>query len=240
MPSNKLILVILFGLSKISEGEIKRSEKSRLEILREAKLKPCDTDAELGIQCNGSWLACALETLRHNKIDRKEFSNFVLHNLEHGRGKGKNIMICGPTNCAKSFILLPLTKIYMCFMTPSQGIYNWVNAPNKEIIFLHDIRYEDDGERKVVPWNIFLNLLEEITVNISRPKKFFSQDFEWSERQPIFATAENPIVRIRDGQLDEGETKQMAQRLKVIKFKHQYLGDKVNYDLIVCSSCLQN
>ena len=43
--------------------------------------------------------------------------------------------------------------------------------------------------------------------------------------------------RIRDGKLDTGETQQMAQRWKIIKFKHQYLGDKVNYDLIACSSC---
>ena len=145
-------------------------------------MKPCDTDVELGIQGNGSWLACVLETLSHNNIDRKEFSNLVLHNLEHGRGKGKNIMIYGPTNCAKSFILLPLTKIYKRFTTPSQGIYNWVNAPNKEIIFVNYMRYEDDGEKNVMRWNMFLNLLEGITVNISRPKNFYSQDFEWSER----------------------------------------------------------
>ena len=72
-----------------SESEIKRSEKSHLEILLEAKLKPFDTDAELGIQCNGSWLACALETLRCNTIDRKEFSNLILHNLGHGWGTTK-------------------------------------------------------------------------------------------------------------------------------------------------------
>ena len=111
-------------------------------------MKPCDTDAKLGIQSNGSWLACTLETLRHNNIDPKEFSNIVLNKLERGRGKGKNIMICGPTNCAKLFILLPLTKIYKCFMTPSQGIYNWVNAPDKEIIFLNDIRYEENGKKR--------------------------------------------------------------------------------------------
>ena len=37
-----------------SESGNKHSEKSRLENLEEAKLKPCDTDAELGIQCNES------------------------------------------------------------------------------------------------------------------------------------------------------------------------------------------
>ena len=78
------------------------SEKSRLENLEEAKLKPCDTDAELGIQCNESWLARALETLRHNNIDRNEFSNLVQHKYEYRRAKSKYIMICGLTNCTKS------------------------------------------------------------------------------------------------------------------------------------------
>ena len=67
-------------------------------------------------------------------------------------------------------------------MTPSQGIYNWVNAPNKEIIFVNYMRYEGVGEKNVMRWNMFLNLLEGITVNISGPKNFYSQDFEWSER----------------------------------------------------------
>ena len=70
-------------------------------------------------------------------------------------------------------------------MTPSQGIYNWVNAPDKEIIFLNDIRYENGGEKKVMLWNMFLTLLEEMTVNISRPKNIYSQDLEWSEWQSI-------------------------------------------------------
>ena len=85
-----------------SESGNKHSEKSRLENLEEAKLKPCDTDAELGIQCNESWLARALETLRHNNIDRNEFSNLVQHKYEYRRAKSKYIMICGLTNCTKS------------------------------------------------------------------------------------------------------------------------------------------
>ena len=112
-----------------------------------------------------------------------------------------------------------------------------MNAPDKEIIFLNDIRYEDDREKQFMPRNMFLNLLEGITVNISRIKNLYWQGFEWFERQPIFATGENPIVRICDGKLDEGETQQMAQHWKIMKFKHQYLGDKVNDDLIAFSSC---
>ena len=57
-------------------------------------------------------------------------------------------------------------------MTPSQGIYNWVNTRDKEIIFLNDIRYEENGEKKVMPWNMFLNLLEGITVKKTGLKTF--------------------------------------------------------------------
>ena len=220
-----------------AEPEIRRKNKSRLEILNEAKLQACDVDPVTKESCNGLWLRCALETLDHNNVTRKHFARLVLNNLEHGRGKGRNLMICGPTNCAKSFMLLPLTKIYNCFNTPSQGTYNWVDAPQKEIIFLNDIRYDQDGEKRVMPWNMFLNLLEGVTVNISMPKNFFSKDYEWSERQPIFATADKEIIRIRNGTIDDGETQQMAQRWVLIKFKHQYLGEDVNYDVISCKSC---
>ena len=220
-----------------SEADLLREQKSRMEILEEAKLQPCDSDSSTGKPCNGSWLQAALETLSHNKISRNEFSSIIVKNLKEGRGKGCNVMICGPTNCAKSFILLPLTKIYKCFMTPSQGTYNWVDAPEKEVIFLNDIRYDSDGEKRVMPWHMFLNLLEGVTVNISMPKNFFSKDFEWSERQPIFATSDKPIIRIRNGSIDEGETEQMAQRWRIIKFQHQYLGKNVNYSLVPCRSC---
>ena len=109
------------GYRKFWKRILKCSEKSRLDFLREAELKPCCTDGELGIQCKGSWLECPLKTLGHNSIDRKEFPNLVLQNLEYGWGNGKNTIICGPTNCPKQFILLPLAKIYMCFIVPSQG-----------------------------------------------------------------------------------------------------------------------
>ena len=122
-------------------------------------------------------------------------------------------------------------------MTPSHGTYNWVDAPQKEIIFLNDIRYDRDGERRVMPWHMFLNLLEGATVNISMPKNFYSKDYEWSERQPIFATADKPLMRIVNDRLDAGETQQMKERWVILNFKHQYQGENVNYNLIPCASC---
>ena len=122
-------------------------------------------------------------------------------------------------------------------MSPSEGTYNWVGAPEKEVIFLNDIRYEEDGEKKVMPWRIFLNFLEGAPINIAMPKNHYSKDYEWTERQPVFATAEHPITRIQNGQVNVSETAQMNERWTVVKFQHQYLGANVNYDLIPCKHC---
>ena len=91
-------------------------------------------------------------------------------------------MIFGHTNCAKFFILVPITKPFKCLMTSSHGSYNWVDAPQKEIIFLNDIQYDIDGEKRVMPWNMFLNLLESVTINVSMPKNLYAKDYEWTEK----------------------------------------------------------
>ena len=234
-PKSHTDLITTVWRIENSEETLDRDNKTRLEILQEAKLKGCSEEGEK--KCAGSWFKAAVETLENNGIEQKRFSGLVLNSIINGRGKGRNVMICGPTNCAKSFMLMPLTKIYNCFMTPSQGTYNWVDAPDKELIFLNDLRYDLDGEKKVLPWNLFLNLLEGVTVNISRPKNFYSKDFEWVEKQPIFATADKPIIRINNGRIDTGETDQMAERWIILPFTHQYQGKNVNYDLVPCGSC---
>ena len=97
-------------------------------------------------------------------------------------------------------------------MTPSNGNYNWVSAPEKEVIFLNDLRYGKDGDSRLMPCNRFLNFLEGATINISMPKIFYAKDFEWSEKQPVFATADKTIVRIVNGVYDSDETSQMDER----------------------------
>ena len=91
--------------------------------------------------------------------------------------------------------------------------------------------------KKELCHGIFLNLLEGVTINVSMPKNFHAKDYKWTEKQPIFATSDRPIVRIRNRSIDVGETQQMAERWVVINFKHQYLGENVNYDLIPCGLC---
>ena len=130
-----------------AEKEIRRNQKERLEILCDTMSNACGVNNATGKSRNGLWLQSALETIQNNNISRSYFSELVVNSLKHGRGKGRNLMICGPTNCAKSFILIPITKI----LTPSHGSYNWVDAPQREIIFLNDIQYDIDGEKRVMP-----------------------------------------------------------------------------------------
>ena len=63
-------------------------------------------------------------------------------------------------------------------MTSSHGSYNWVDASQKEIIFLNDIRDDIDWGKRVMPWNMFINLLEGVTINVSMPKNFYAKDYE--------------------------------------------------------------
>lgn len=240
-PNTKHQSDILATVNRIknAKAKIERKKKTPMQILEEAKDFLCEKCPVTGNPCNGIYLTAALEVLDLNNIPRKDFSSLVINCLTHGRGKGRNLMINGDTNCAKTFMLLPLTKIYDCFMTPSKGNYNWVSAPDKEIIFLNDLRYDKHGDDRVMPWSIFLNFLEGATINVSLPKNYNSQDFEWSKRQPVFATAEKPIVRIVNGEFNLGETNQMNQRWVFLRFSHEFSMEKKNidYNITPCGAC---
>lgn len=110
---------------EVSEEDSIRENLSRLEILNQAKQQQCAQHPVTRAPCDGLWLQSALEVLEKNRIPRRRFARIILNSLFYGRCKGRNVMICGETNCAKSFMLMPLTKIFQCFMTPSPGSYNW-------------------------------------------------------------------------------------------------------------------
>ena len=239
-PSPKKRSEILSSIWMLEDSthDAKRAEKTLMVLLEEAMLGEHSKDKS-GRACDGSWLSAALEILSLNNISRDYFSQRVVKALRNGRGKGYNMMICGPTNCAKSFLLMPLERIYNVFFQPSSGSFNWLHAPNAEVLFLNDIRYEEKGDQEVMPWRQFLNLLEGCTVNIRRPGNIYDGDLAWTDSSaPIFATAENPIVRIKHGAVVPGETEQIQERWgDIIWLKHQFLGSDVRYDIISCGKC---
>ena len=92
--------------------------------------------------------------------------------LELGRGKNRNILLVGPANCEKTFLLSPLTEIYDIFLNPSNRKYSFVGAENKELIFRNDLRWSQE----MIPWQESLNLLEGQSVHLDAPKTHYARD----------------------------------------------------------------
>ena len=65
--------------------------------------------------------------------------------LIKGRQKNYNILIVGPTNCGKSFLLDPLELIFNAFVNPATIKYSWINLENKEVAFLDDFRWSPES-----------------------------------------------------------------------------------------------
>ena len=62
--------------------------------------------------CRGHWLKCKVEVLLKNSIHPFVFAAPIRKLLIEGRGKGRNILIIGEADCAKTFMLNPITKIF--------------------------------------------------------------------------------------------------------------------------------
>ena len=82
-----------------------REIKTRLQILEEVREGKCV------VGCREQWKYLASQTLERNNCSIKEFGNAIKNALINGQGKGRNIMIVGPANCGKTFVLKPLCDI---------------------------------------------------------------------------------------------------------------------------------
>ena len=70
-----------------------------MEILLEAKQGECVPG------CNGQWLSSALEVFESNGIQKEMLTSSIKELLKKGRGKFRNVMICGPANCADIYTI---------------------------------------------------------------------------------------------------------------------------------------
>ena len=105
-------------------AKLSRSRKTSLEILQEEKEGRCVAG------CNGERITCAQEILENNRIPMVTFSEAVRDLLQRGRGKYRNVMIVGPANCGKSFLLNPLIAVYHTFCNPASGSFTWIGVEN--------------------------------------------------------------------------------------------------------------
>ena len=135
---------------KNAKKGIERREKSRYQILIEAANQEC------AVGCSGRWFLFANQVLTNNKINPINFAGYVFELLMKGRGKNRNLMLVGPANCGKTFLLQPLEKVFHIFANPAKNMYCWVGAEDSEVIFLNDFHWHED----VIAWHSFLSLLE--------------------------------------------------------------------------------
>ena len=80
--------------------------------------------------CAERWYLQTKSTLQLNGLDPNEFAAAIRNLTEKGRDKHRNIILVGNSNCGKTFLWKPLTKIYQCFNSPTSGTFNWV-GPQK-------------------------------------------------------------------------------------------------------------
>ena len=225
-------LIVKSWMLKNASSEIQRDEITRIQKVRNAAAEAC-VDG-----CNGSWLECAIEVLSLNGIEVAGFASDIFELLAQGRGKFRNIMIYGQTNCAKTFMLKPLKCIFgdRLFDNPANDKYARVGADKAEVILLQDFHFR----REVITWNDLLLLLEGETVKLPAPKNHFATDVVISSDVPIFATSKAPIVFKGPYNVeDKRETEMMNSRWRMIRFKHVF-EEKDQKKLEPCGSCFAN
>ena len=203
-----------------------RTAKSRLEILQEARGEPCTCKQA------SRWHALATELLEHNGISCKSFARAVKELLCKGRGKYRNIMLTGPANCGKTFLLNPLNSIFQTFTNPATTSFAWIGAEEAEVIFLNDFRWSP----QVIPWHDLLLLLEGQLVHLPAPKSHFAKDMVFDRDTPIFATSKYPLVFVKNGMVDERETEMMTVRWRTFTLNWQ-IPEAKQQEMVACSTC---
>lgn len=209
-----------------AHDEIARNKRTRLEILQDFSTGQCVNG------CDGQWLAAAIDVLEGNDIECSVFAAAVLQLLEKGRGKYRNIMIVGPANCGKTFLLRPLCTIFQCFINPASTSFAWVGAEKAEVIFLNDFRWSS----QIIPWHDLLQMLEGQPVHLSAPKTHYAQDLLLHKDTPIFCTSSSRIRFITHGVINERETEMMEARWKVFSFWKQIPSNEQR-DIVPCGTC---
>ena len=207
-------------------SDVERQNKTRIQIIQDVLKEDCVAG------CGGEWKQRAIETLERNNICPTEFALAIKTALEKGRGKNRNILIVGPTNCGKTFVLKPLCDIFHAFVNPATGSFAWVGVHECEIIYLNDFRWTD----KIISWQDFLRLLEGDKIHVPTPKTHFAQDIILDKDTPIFCTTPNRFRSYWHGVVNEIETEMMEVRWKTFSFFYQ-LGVNEAKDIPPCSKC---
>ena len=82
----------------------------------------------------------AKDILSKKAIDQTAFSTALALSLIVGRHKEYNILICGPGDCGKTYILKSILKILpLVFKNLVNSWFAWLKADTSNLIFLNDL-----------------------------------------------------------------------------------------------------
>ena len=122
----------------------------------------------------------------------KSFATALRTLLSKGRGKFRNILLVGPTNCRKTFLLQPLCNIFKTFCNPARDKFAWVGSEEAEIILINNLRWSPE----LIQLDDFLCLLEGQKVHLPAPRNHFAKDVSISNDTPILATGSSTIKHV--------------------------------------------
>jgi hypothetical protein len=194
----------------------------------------------------GLWLVLAFDVCAKNGIEWKTMSN-ALHNLlENGRGKHRNLILTGERNCAKTFLLEPLTLVFgeQCFHTPPSSTFGWMGVEKSQVIYLNDYRWKPEHKKGNISWDELLRLLEGHHCTLPAPMNSCSEHIKLSADNdiPIFCTGRS-IPRFHKQDENEPQTKEhdtenkmMEERWKVFNLTHTFHEDQ-KVDIPPCAYC---
>ena len=218
-----------------AKSMIENEHINRVEMLQQKSQSQC--------LCEGKWLACAKDILLKNDILRKTFCDTVFKAIEKGRYKHLNILITGPVDCGKTFILNPVCDLFPdIFQNPASSTFGWLGVKKSNLIFLNDFRWSPRKKGGYIDWADLLKLLEGGHVTLPAPMNSNTQHIEVTKTMPIFATSSEEVhywINHPDEPITDRhriENAMMKSRWHVFEFTHQFKkAEKI--DVPKCVSC---
>jgi hypothetical protein len=211
------------------EENARRSQLGRIGLLEEIIEKGACECSEPGL-----WERLARQVLRNNSIDGV-FQKAIYEALAHGRAKMMNIILVGPTNAAKTFLIKPLKSLYRVYEPPDSGSYPLEEILDKEIILFNDFTWDES----FIKWPVLKRLLEGGSIPVARPKNR-SNNVEFTLDSPVIGTASTTIqLFVREGRriiLNHAETAQMNSRVRYIYLNQSIASESIR-ECRECAHC---
>ena len=197
-----------------AEQNVKLSKTKRVEVVQEVL-----RDGSCSCPQRGLWLTLAMEICELNNIPHQDLG-FAIHDLlDVGRKKHKNLLLFGESNCAKTFLLDPLSLIFVnTFHTPPSSTFGWLDADRAQVIYLNDYRWKPLDQDGDITWDAFLRLLEGNFCKLPAPMNSRSDHIYLAKKNdvPIFCTTSAPIKFWKKDPY-EPQTPQHATENKMMK-----------------------